>query len=204
MIKNVVFDFGQVLVKFSPEYMTEQYVKDKADSELLQTILFDRLYWDRLDLGTITDEELINEACTRLPERLHNVATEIYRNWFYNIPETEGMRALIEEIRDKCGAKLYLLSNISKGFSEHSSEIPILRYFDKCIMSADYGVVKPSREIFDILCRECGINANESIFIDDSPKNVEGGKAFGIHTYLFDGDVAALRNRLLEILSTEN
>lgn len=204
MIRNVVFDFGQVLVRFDPKYMTEKYVKDESDSSLLQSVLFDRLYWDKLDLGTISDDELLKEAYARLPERLHNVATEIYRNWFYNIPETEGMRTLIEEIKEKHGVRLFLLSNISKGFSGHSSEIPILKYFDKCIMSADYGVVKPSREIFEILCRECGIKKEESIFIDDSPKNIDGGNAFGIHTYLFNGDVASLRNHLLEILSPDN
>ena len=203
MIKNVIFDFGQVLVSFNPKYMTEKYVSSESDSSLLQTVLFDRLYWDRLDLGTITDGELIKEACARLPERLHPVAAEVYKNWIYNIPETEGMRSLIEEIKEKYGVRLYILSNISKGFSEHSSEIPILGYFDKCIMSADYGVVKPSREIFDLLCRECGIRKEESIFIDDSPKNIAGGKAFGLHTYLFDGDVAALRRHLTEILSAE-
>ena len=201
MIKNIVFDFGQVLVRFEPKYMTEKYVTGKNDSALLQKVLFDRLYWDRLDLGTISDEELIAESCKRLPERLHGVAEKIYRSWIYNLPETKGMRELIEELKASYGVKLYLLSNISKSFSEKSSEIPILKYFDKCIMSADYGVVKPSREIFDILCRECNIKKEESIFIDDSPKNVDGARCYGIKAYLFDGSTEALRSYLLEILS---
>lgn len=44
MIKNIVFDFGQVLVKFSPKFMTEKYVTDKGDSALLQEVLSDRLF----------------------------------------------------------------------------------------------------------------------------------------------------------------
>ena len=201
MIKNVVFDFGQVLVRFDPKYMTDIYVKDEKDSLILQTVLFDRLYWDRLDLGTISDSELISEACTRLPERLHKHAADIYNNWIYNIPENEGMKELVTELKEKLGVKLFLLSNISRSFSEHSSEIPILKYFDKCIMSACYGVVKPSREIFDILCSECGIKKEESIFIDDSEKNVRGACEYGLSAYLFDGDVAALKNYLFDLLS---
>ncbi len=71
-------------------------------------------------------------------------------------------------------------------------------------MTANYGVVKPSRRIFEILCKECGINKEESIFIDDSQKNIEGGKSFGIHTYLFDGNTAALKDHLIKILSAKN
>lgn len=203
MIKNVVFDFGQVLVSYEPKYMTEIYVKNKDDSAIIQEVLFDRLYWDRLDAGAISDEELIKEACTRLPERLHSVSEKVFRNWIYNIPEIEGMRELLTELKEKTDVKLYLLSNISKTFSEHRVEIPILKFFDKCIMSADHGIVKPSREIFQLLCDECGINKEESIFIDDTLKNIEGAKAFGLNTYHFDGNAKALRNHLFELLKSE-
>ena len=201
MIKNVIFDFGQVLVRFEPKYMTEEFVKDENDSLLLQEVLFDRLYWDRLDLGTISDNELVAEACTRLPERLHGVAAKIYENWIYNLPETYGMDALVTELKEKYGVRLFLLSNISRTFSAHHKEIPILRHFEKCIMSANYGAVKPSREIFDILCAECGIKKEESIFIDDSEKNVRGACEYGISAYLFDGDAERLKGYLFDLLS---
>ena len=68
MIKNLVFDFGQVMVHFDPKYMVEQYISDPIDSILLQRIIFDRLYWDRLDEGTIEDDEVIAGICSRLPE----------------------------------------------------------------------------------------------------------------------------------------
>ena len=70
MIKNVVFDFGQVMVHFEPNYMVGKYVTDEQDAKLLETVLFDRLYWDRLDAGTISDAEVIEECKKRLPERL--------------------------------------------------------------------------------------------------------------------------------------
>lgn len=201
MIKNIIFDFGQVLVRFDPAYMTEKYVGDAESAACIRNVLFDRLYWDRLDLGTISDSELLECVRARLPKALHGAAAKIYENWFYNLPETEGMRELLEELKTEFKVNLYLLSNISKSFSIHRSEIPILKYFDACIMSADHGFVKPEREIFEILCRECRIKKEESIFIDDSPKNTAGAKAFGIESYLFDGDTSALRRYLLEILN---
>ena len=70
MIKNVVFDFGQVLVKFNPAYIVGQFVTDPDDAKLLETVLFDRLYWDPSDAGAISDEDLLAACRERVPERL--------------------------------------------------------------------------------------------------------------------------------------
>jgi len=201
MIKNLVFDFGQVMVHFEPKYMVEQYVSDPADSALLQEVVFDRLYWDRLDDGTITDCEVVEGCRSRLPERLHEVAEKIYYNWIYNIPEFDGMRALVREMRERFGVHVFLLSNISRYFADHADEIPCLAEFEKCIFSAVCGSVKPSANIFAHLCSECGIRAEESLFIDDSQKNIKGAADFGIHGYIFDGDVEKLRNFLIVTLT---
>ena len=111
-IKNVVFDFGQVIVRFEPSYMVGRYVSDEADAALLEEVIFDRLYWDKLDRGDITDEEVMRACRERLPERLWSLADKIYYNWIYNIPEIEGMRELVTKLRDEKGMRVFLLSNI--------------------------------------------------------------------------------------------
>ena len=199
-IKNVVFDFGQVIVHFNPKYMVERYVEDKADIALLEEVVFDRLYWDKLDAGTITDEQTINEIHKRIPERLWELSDKIYYNWIYNIPEIEGMRELIKYLKEKYNVKLFLLSNISKYFASHSGEIDILNEFEKCIFSSSIGIVKPSREIFEYLCKECNIKPEQTIFVDDNAKNIDGANAFGIKGYLFDGDISSLKSFFDNIL----
>ena len=200
MIQNVVFDFGQVLVRFEPQYMVEQYVSDPTDSALLQEVVFDRLYWDRLDAGTITNEEVLAACRTRLPQRLHEVAEKIYYNWIYNIPEIDGMRDLVREIKEVFGVRVFLLSNISRYFAAHREEIPCLAEFEKCIFSAVCGRIKPHADMFAYLCEECGIQPSETIFVDDNENNIRGAKLFGIEGYLFDGDVQRLRGYLWERL----
>ncbi len=187
MIKNVVFDFGMVLVKFEPEYMTSRYVEDKDDVKLVSEVLFDRLYWDRLDAGTISDEEVVRESCKRLDVRLHKAVSEIYDNWMYNLPEIEGMRELLKKLKGK-EIPLFLLSNISETFAKRSGDISILSYFDKCIFSAVCGYKKPSIDIFNYLLDTCNIKAEETLFVDDSEKNINGAKKAGLTAYLFDGD----------------
>ena len=198
MIKNVVFDFGKVMVHFEPLYMTEAYVSDHDDLRLVADVVFDRLYWDRLDEGTISDTEVIDACKKRLPERLHAAAEQVYYNWIYNIPEINGMTELVRRVRDVCGKRVFLLSNISTYFAEHAHEIPFLALFEKCIFSAVCGRVKPSREMFEYLLDECGIDRDETIFVDDSPKNIAGAEACGIKGYLFDGDVNKLEKYFTE------
>ena len=172
MIKNVIFDFGQVLVHFEPDYMTGRYIKDADDKNLAKEVIFDRLYWDRLDAGTISEEEVISGIKSRLPERLWDAGVSAYKNWIYNIPEIDKMAELVKYIKEKYGVKVYLLSNISEYFAEHSEEFEILKDMAGCVFSATCGFTKPNREIFAHICEKFSLIPEETVFIDDSEKNV--------------------------------
>ncbi|MBQ3016090.1 MAG: HAD family phosphatase [Clostridia bacterium] len=191
MIKNVIFDFGQVLVYFQPEYMCSVYTDNKDDIKLLSEVVFDRLYWERLDAGTIEDEEMMKDVKKRLPERLHEVADKIYYNWIYNLPEIEGMREVISLCRER-GFGLYILSNISTYFAAHQDEIPILSLFDGYVFSSLSGAVKPNREIFAHITEKFSLTPSETLFVDDNISNIGGARDFGINAYHFDGDAKKL------------
>ena len=203
MIKNVVFDFGKVMVQFESVYMIDKYTESPEDSKMLEFILLDRYYWDRLDLGTVSDEEVVADCKRRLPQRLWETAERIYYDWIYNIPEIEGMSDLVKKVKNEYGKRVFLLSNISTYLVDHAEEVPCLALFEKCIFSAVYGIVKPDRAIFELLCKECGILPEETLFIDDSPANIEGARKFGIQGYLFDGDVKKLGAYLEKQLKAE-
>lgn len=200
MLKNFVFDFGQVIVHFEPEYMTEKYIKNPDDVKMAQEVIFDRLYWDKLDEGTITDQEVIYGIKSRLPEHLRENAVKVYEDWYLHLPVFDGMEQLITDLKSQ-GKKLYLLSNISIGFAENYTKNPeikrILSLFDGLIFSAKEGYVKPNRDIFEHLLNKFSLSAEETIFIDDNEKNIIGAKNAGINAYLFDGDVAKLRKNII-------
>jgi len=193
MIKNVIFDFGQVLVHFEPDYMTERYIKDEADKNLAKDVIFDRLYWDRLDAGTIPEEEVIEGIKSRLPERLLEDSILAYKNWIYNIPEVDKMADLIKYIKDKYDVKVYLLSNISRYFAEHSGEIEILKNMDGCVFSAVCGFTKPNREIYEHILEKYSLLPGETVFVDDNEANIRGAKEIGIEGYLFKKDPDELK-----------
>ena len=192
MIKNVIFDFGQVMVRFDPYAIAAHTLNDPADAALLVPILFDRLYWDRLDAGTISDQEVLDAVCARLPERLHAAARAIYFDWIYRLPTIPGMPELVQHLK-ACGIRVALLSNISHYFVSHAHEIPTLALFEYCVFSADLGITKPDARIFAKACEGGGFTPAQTLFVDDSPANVQGARDFGLQAYLFDGDAAALR-----------
>ena len=187
MIKNIIFDFGQVLVEFIPENMTRAYVDDEADIKIIAGVLFDRLYWDKLDAGTITDAEVISSVKKRLPERLWQQTEKVYINWYYNIPEIKGMVKVVEKLK-KQGYNLCILSNISKGFVEHYKEIPALSLFENFVFSSACGMTKPNKDIYEYALKKYNFKAEETLFVDDRPENIKGAESVGIIGYVFDGD----------------
>ena len=199
MIKNYVFDFGNVLTLFSPEELTAAYVQDPVARLQIREAVFDRLYWDALDAGTITDEEVKAGFCSRLPAELHTAACQVYDGLIDLRTPLDGMPQLVKEIKDK-GGKLYLLSNISIYFAENYHRNPwikeLLGLFDGLVFSGPIGLTKPNREIFEYLLKKYQLNAEECIFIDDTLRNIQGAEALGFQTYLFDGDAEKLRKTL--------
>ncbi len=190
MIKNYIFDFGNVLAKFDPLSLTKAVIKDEELAKTIAPIVFDRLYWDRLDDGTISDDEVKAEIAKRVPEALINLACEVYDKWIENLEPIEGMSALIKKLKSE-GAKLYLLSNISIGFSEnyHKTEWikTLFDYFEGLVFSGPLGLTKPNSEIFEYLINKYDLNKQETLFIDDSELNINGAKKVGIKTHLFLG-----------------
>ena len=190
-IKNILFDFGQVLVRFDPHYIAAPYAEG-ADLDLLCDVLFDRLYWDRLDAGTISDEEVVTAATRRLPPRLADACRLAYEAWPYRLPEVPGMRQLLTDLR-AAHVPVYVLSNISHYFAAHTDGSPILSLTDGQIFSSEVGCVKPDRAIFARAAETFGILPAETLFVDDSDRNVDGARAAGFHAVRFDGDADALR-----------
>ena len=198
MITTIIFDFGNVMVHFDPQGITEALAEphiSPEEKDLLAKKLFDRAYWDRLDLGTITENECVSALCEQLPARLHPSGEKILTQWYTALPERDGMSALVRDLQEK-GYPVYLLSNISNTFAEHWQEIPCLQTFDGVVFSAPLHMVKPTAEIFHHLLEKFHRTAEECLFIDDAPRNIAGAQACGITGYLFDGNVEKLREFL--------
>ena len=139
MIKNVLFDMGNTLIRFDPELFIRRLgIEDESDRRALLTELFRSVEWVRLDRGTLTEEQVIESVCRRLPERLFEAAGKLVRFWDRPLLAVEGMEELCGELTET-GYELYLLTNAGPRHREYWPRFPVSRYFpeERVFRSAD-------------------------------------------------------------------
>ena len=110
----------------------------------------------------------------------------------------EGMEELVKQLKD-IGYKVYLLSNTSKVFYKFKELFPVVKHFDGTFISADYGVLKPDKEIFRLFCEKFSLSPSESVFIDDSQANIKSSVQEGFTGIWFKGDAEELKRELVNL-----
>ena len=199
MIRNVIFDFGQVLIRFDGQEITRRAIPQEAEADEVAKVFFDRVYWDKIDTGELSGDTLVAAAKKRLPERYHPLLPEIFYTWIYRVPYVDGMPEVVEWLREK-GVRLFLLSNAGHYLANHHDHFSILKGFEACLFSAPLGMLKPDEKIYRHVCDTYGLVPEETLFIDDNAANVAGARAAGLHAYLFDGNATTLRSYLEKTL----
>ncbi len=202
MIRNIVFDMGNVLVIYDPVRVCRVYAQDEEEIEWIRRELFDSEEWILLDKGAVTEEEAMERVRRRLPnERLRALADRCMQEWhIHNIEPRPGMEEHVRDLKGK-GLGIYLCSNASRRLRVYEDRLPGSRYFDGTIVSAEEGVLKPDAAIYKRLFEKYSLCPEECFFIDDLPANIEGGRACGMDGYCFaDGDTERLRAFLMERL----
>ena len=196
MIKNIIFDMGQVLIHWRPHMFVEHFDLTNEEKQLLMKEVFTNIEWPQLDRGTISDEDAIAAVNKRLPEKFHPMVEEIISGW-WKLPlvPMEGMEDVVKELREK-GYGIYLLSNASLWLRTYFDRIPGSQYFDGHVVSSEEKLLKPQHEIYETLFERYKLKPEECFFIDDSPYNIEGAYMCGMRGAVFHGDVEELRYNL--------
>lgn len=196
MIRNIVFDMGNVLIYWRPEMFVERMGLPEEDRVLLLEEVFGQVEWVQMDRGTLSFEDGIAAICRRLPERLHSAAQELTLRWWkHHLLPVEGVADLVRELKGM-GCGVYLLSNAKLDLPQYFDLIPGSECFDGRIVSADWQLLKPQPEIYQTLLREYGLKAEECFFVDDLALNVEGAVRVGMSGAVFRR-VGALRRDLI-------
>ncbi len=198
-LRNVIFDFGKVLIDFRPDEITAHYVSDPTDAKLIKEAIFDSPSWERLDAGTIENEAFVAECKSKVPERLWEGVEQVYCNWIRHLPEIEGINELIRSLKAD-GIRVYLLSNISAYFAAHADLYPILSEMDGCVFSGVIKMFKPNADIFSYILEKFSLDPHETVFVDDRIDNIATACSFGIDGYVFDGDAKKLKAYLTKLL----
>lgn len=193
MIRNVIFDMGNVLLRFSATALLARYVENQEEQDLIIREVFGSGDWVRLDWGEIREAELADIVCPRLPEHLQQPLREMLAHWHEDLPQIDLSYHLVRELKQN-GYGLYLLSNAGHALEEeYADRVPAFRFLDGRIVSARIGSIKPHDPIYNALFDTFSLQPEECFFIDDLKENIEGGKRNGMDGHVFDGDDRALR-----------
>lgn len=176
MIKNIIFDLGNVLISFIPS----EFLKKKNYPENIRRTILNDIFaseeWKRLDNGEITVREAIDSITMKSTLKREEIAL------IFNL-RTEIMFPLDENVRllpglKKRGFSLYYLSNFPLDtFEEIKNDYFFFRYFDGGIISSEVKLSKPDVRIFRVLLERYSLNPEECLYIDDLEENVVSAEA---------------------------
>lgn len=189
-IKNIIFDLGGVLLNIDYQRTSEAF-KD------LGFVAFDNMYgqyradelFEKLETGAISKEDfytvLQGVAASPIEEE------KLGQAWNAMLLDfREGSLQYLKKLSGQYN--LYLLSNTNsihleafeKVFEKQFGTGSLDEYFTKAYYSNRIGRRKPNPDIYAFILEDAGINAGETLFIDDSYNNLEAAAAMGIHTHL--------------------
>ncbi len=180
MIRNVVFDFGGVLIDWSPEYLFEGVFRDRAEMNHFLENVCNSEWNERQDAG-----RPLSEAILTLQERhpeYHDEIRMYYEQWTTMLggPIEENV-ALLEPLRSRY--RLFGLTNWSaETFPIARDMYSLFDLFEGIVISGEERLKKPDERIYRVLLERYQLNAGECIFIDDRLDNVQTARDLGFQT----------------------
>lgn len=184
MIKNLIFDFGKVLVDYDFEAFFRKYIPDDKRREAYTQVLIKEDIQAQVDRESIPFDEILDNAIGRNREFEYEIGIfkERYPELITN--EIEGMKELITKLKAE-GYKIYGLSNWCSKVYVTMAQFDIFDLLDGYVVSCEEKCVKPESEIYHRLFNKFNLKPEECIFTDDREDNIEGGKQVGMNGIVF-------------------
>ena len=201
MIKNIIFDFGGVLLDWNPRYLYKSYFNNDEEMEHFLADICNGEWNIRQDAGR-PFAEAVKELQSKFPE--YAEAIQMYDDDWEKMLKCElpGSIDLLKELKFM-GYGIYGLTNwsaekIGYAFANYS----FFSLFDGIVVSGVEKVVKPDRKIYEILLERYSLKPGECVFIDDNQDNVDMAKVLGINAIRFD-NIGNVKEHLETLLNKQ-
>ncbi|TDP84144.1 HAD family hydrolase [Oharaeibacter diazotrophicus] len=196
-ISTVVFDIGNVLIRWDPRFLYRELIDDEARMERFLAEVCTPAWNLEQDRGRDW-AEAVAELVARHPGDA-DLIRAFDERWSEMVPgPIEGSVAILEEL-SAAGVPLYAITNFSAAkWAETRARFSFLDLFGEIVVSAHERVLKPDPTIYRLLFDRRGIDPRTAVFVDDSAANVAGAEAVGMTAIRFT-DPADLRMRLRDL-----
>ena len=186
MIRNIIFDLGNVLVNVEYERFINKLKSHGVSDEVYMDFFKGGNY--RLlgyESGDISTDEFITKCLNGLKLKMErNEYADAFNDMF---SEIKPMSSLVKRLKDEGNYRLYLLSNTSPlHFEFIKKQYDYVNLLEKFALSYELNSLKPDDIIYTKTIDHLGVKAEESLFIDDLPENCEAAQRHGIKTICYD------------------
>ena len=184
-IKNIIFDVGNVLVRYDWRGYLESFGFPQEETKVLSQEIFLSRTWREQDRGAKTDEEYLAAFIAAAPQYEEDVV-RVWKDAGRTIRPVDYADSWTQYLRSR-GYRLFVLSNYASRLLEDTKHhMTFLPNMDGVIFSCDVKQIKPEPEIYHTLLDRYGLKADECVFMDDVEENCEGARRCGIHAIRFE------------------
>ncbi|MCM1187026.1 MAG: HAD family phosphatase [Lachnoclostridium sp.] len=184
MIRNIIFDIGNVLADFRWRAFLQDKGFDNAMIGRISKASVESPLWNEFDRGEWSEEELLQAFVDRDPE-IEKELREAYSDIHGMVTPREYAVSWVRKLKEN-GYQVLYLSNFSRKAEEECAEsLAFLPYTDGGILSYREKMIKPNPEIYRLLLKRYHLQPQECVFLDDTLKNVEAAQAEGMAGILF-------------------
>lgn len=184
MIKNIIFDIGNVLAPFSWRSTYEQLFKGDELERMAELTVLDGEAWNKLDKGELSFEEILQIFIKKAPELEEKIRTAVDKI-YCDIKPYPYAADLVKNLKER-GYGVYALSNYGQvPFEKSLPRFSFMDYMDGAVISYQIKEIKPQAEIFNYLLKKYNLKAFECLFLDDNENNIRAASALGFETVLF-------------------
>ncbi len=179
MIRNIIFDIGGVLVELDWPGYIRQYGFDREKEDAITRALVDGPVWKELDREVWSMDQILEGFMSLAPQYREDVRT-VFLNSGGFIHRQEYAIPWITSLKER-GYHVYFLSNYSQWMiGQTEKTLDFLPYLEGGVFSCDVQKIKPDAGIYQEFLRKYPtVRPSESVFLDDSPANVETARKLG-------------------------
>lgn len=183
-VTNVVFDIGNVLIRWDPTLLYSRLFPDTARRDWFLREICSPAWNLEMDRGQPFAEG-IAERVARHPEWAEEIRAWD-EHWHEMVPgAVDGTVSILEALRE-AGVPTFAITNFSaEKFAECLDRFPFLRGFRDTVVSAHEGLVKPDPAIYRVFLDRNDLDPASCLFVDDVPENVLGARSVGMNAVPF-------------------
>ena len=181
---EIILDMGNVLLEWNKDKILKAVAKTQKDYLILDKAIFQSGLWERLDLGTLTREELVDKVLSLLGDIYKKKVEEVIWNWPAYIDIYTEVFPLLARLKEN-GHRIFVLSNTSPVFYELLKDqlAPLEKILDGFVLSCDIKAIKSNRKMFEEILRKYQLDPANCVFLDDIADNTNMAESLGIKAY---------------------